>query len=313
MNDVEGEKISDTDYLTTLLVNYFSNEGSALYHVPVLGDASSMEFIKYYKDTSLEYKDNILDKMFDIFLYEIGRMRLIRERKRMGIAPGDTRYIDNIDSIGDSFVIFPSFNSQKGFFELADAMILQGKTNELKNLFVESQRAVMDNGAAAFREYMGDLGLLQKTESGKYTRLNSIGITEMGLNNATDNYFYNSYFATMNIILMTSSDMAFFKSVEDFQKRNKELHAPGTAPNTSATYNGVRVGKDIERSIVIEDEVSPISEATRANIESILDRSNLTAAEKKNIMKSYSENTVTDGQGFRTLKGFKTVISMFTG
>ena len=45
-------------------------------------------------------------------------------------------------------------------------------------------------------------------------------------------YFWNSKFATSQIIQITTSDLAFYSGVEDFQKRFKQIHSPPLRLNT---------------------------------------------------------------------------------
>lgn len=49
-------------------------------------------------------------------------------------------------------------------------------------------------------------------------------------------YFWNSKFATSQIIELTTTDLAFYKNIEDFQKRYKEVHAPALRLNTNSKY-----------------------------------------------------------------------------
>lgn len=67
-------------------------------------------------------------------------------------------------------------------------------------------------------------------------------------------YYYNSKFATSQIIQLTATDLALYKNMEDFQKRFKEVHAPSLRLNTMATFHGEKVGRTWERTIYIKDD-----------------------------------------------------------
>lgn len=87
-------------------------------------------------------------------------------------------------------------------------------------------------------------------------------------NNAKDalrEYYWNSKLATSQIIQITTTDLAFYKNLEDFQKRYKEVHAPALRLNTKATYKGERIGRDWERTIYLKDDeiISSVVEDVR--------------------------------------------------
>ena len=101
-------------------------------------------------------------------------------------------------------------------------------------------------------------GLLDKTDNGKFVFLSNFNFGESKINSnnyvdALTEYYYNSYLASANIIQLTTTDLAFYNGVEDFQKRNKQDNAPGEELNTEAMYNGERIGKDNETYVVLAD------------------------------------------------------------
>ena len=55
-----------------------------------------------------------------------------------------------------------------------------------------------------------------------------------------ENYFWNSMFATSQIIQLTTTDTAYYKDVSDFQKRNKQIHAPALRGNTEAVWESTK-------------------------------------------------------------------------
>lgn len=87
----------DLDYTLALLVEYWGDPDSAKssikyawYHVPILSDSPSAEFIKFRKYTTGDvldengkkrlYDDVILDKLVDLVNQEYDRIMLVRER-----------------------------------------------------------------------------------------------------------------------------------------------------------------------------------------------------------------------------------------
>ena len=90
-----------------------------------------------------------------------------------------------------------------------------------------------------------------------------------------EEWLWNDTFATINIIEITATDLAYYKNVEDFQKRYAQLHSPTNKLNTSATFtqNGkeIRYSADgLSRTMYIADN-TVISDMI-ASVETIFDR-----------------------------------------
>lgn len=49
-----------------------------------------------------------------------------------------------------------------------------------------------------------------------------------------ENFVWNDFLASINIIELTATDLAYYKNVEDFQKRFAQIHAPGLRLNIKA-------------------------------------------------------------------------------
>ena len=69
-------------------------------------------------------------------------------------------------------------------------------------------------------------------------------MSDDGINNILEEYFWNQAYATTQIIELTTTDLAFYKDEVDFQKRYKEVYASGTKLNTKTQY-----GKDFRRTL----------------------------------------------------------------
>ena len=90
-----------------------------------------------------------------------------------------------------------------------------------------------------------------------------------------EEWLWNDTFATINIIEITATDLAYYKNVEDFQKRYAQLHSPTNKLNTSATFtqNGreIRYSADgLSRTMYIADN-TVVSDMI-ASVETIFDR-----------------------------------------
>lgn len=138
--------------------------------------------------------------------------------------------------------------------------------------------------------------------------------SKLTANQFFEEFFFNNVYATANIIGLTTTDAAFYKSAVDFQKRYKEIHAPGQRLYKDATWNGKKVSDGIERVVYLKDEevlsnmikTDSITKALDAQVKAEY----LTEAEAEAIKGQYKEVNVTDGQGFRTLNSYRKVAIM---
>ena len=125
-------------------------------------------------------------------------------------------------------------------------------------------------------------------------------------------YYWNSKLATSQIIQLTTTDLAFYKNVEDFQKRYKEVHAPALRMNTQATYKGERIGRDWERTIYLMDD--EIVSSVLSDIETVLDErvknGEMAKADRDSIINKFKEVNVADAQAYRSLSSYRAILGM---
>lgn len=125
-------------------------------------------------------------------------------------------------------------------------------------------------------------------------------------------YYWNSKLATSQIIELTTTDLAFYKNVEDFQKRYKEVHAPALRMNTKATYKGERIGRDWERTIYLKDD--EITSSVLSDIETVLDervkKGEMTKIDRDNIVNKFKAVNVADAQAYRSLSSYRAILGM---
>lgn len=125
-------------------------------------------------------------------------------------------------------------------------------------------------------------------------------------------YYWNSKLATSQIIELTTTDLAFYKNVEDFQKRYKEVHAPALRMNTKATYKGERIGRDWERTIYLKDD--EIASSVLSDIETVLDervkKGEMSKIDRDNIVNKFKAVNVADAQAYRSLSSYRAILGM---
>lgn len=147
----------------------------------------------------------------------------------------------------------------------------------------------------------------------KYKYLHQLGDNLDEIKGKLTEYIWNDMFATINIIQLTVTDLAYYKNMEDFQKRYAQVHSPALRLNTTAEYNGVRVSDGKARTIYIKDyevksEIIPcVREIFDRKIASITSPS-----EKKQMMKmrdlilsSFERVNVTDAQGYSSPTSYR--------
>lgn len=175
---------------------------------------------------------------------------------------------------------------------------------------------VDDRVAANLFQQIRDI-VTQKVTRGDITKqeADSINRNLVVKNNAKAalrEYYWNSKLATSQIIELTTTDLAFYKNVEDFQKRYKEVHAPALRMNTKATYKGKRIGRDWERTIYLEDD--EITSSVLSDIETVLDervkKGEMTKIDRDNIVNKFKEVNVADAQAYRSLSSYKAILGM---
>lgn len=125
-------------------------------------------------------------------------------------------------------------------------------------------------------------------------------------------YYWNSKLATSQIIQITTTDLAFYKNMEDFQKRFKEIHAPSLRLNTEAIFNGERVGREWERTIYLADDI--ITSPSIEDISEILDKRvesrKMSKKDRDSIIDKFKEVNVADAQAYRSLSSYRAILVM---
>lgn len=170
--------------------------------------------------------------------------------------------------------------------------------------------------ATTLMEQMKTL-LLEKVSRGEMTMQEAQSISK-GLffkNNAKDalrEYYWNSKLATSQIIQLTTTDLAFYANVEDFQKRYKEVHAPALRMNTKATYKGERIGREFEKTILIKDEeiISSALEDIKAVLDEKVKKGEMSKLDRDNIVNKFKKVNIADAQAYRSLSSYRAMLGM---
>lgn len=297
------------------------SETYGYYQVPMLSDAQSAEFIKF-KRYKKGYEEKLLDKFKDLVYQEIDRINLVKER-----ATTDN-HIDPIANFdmngkkmgGAEFKFFPELNqkgqSGKTFLQAIDEA-KQISMDEVDNLIKNTIKSIMDSRFKETIQHYKDIGLYDRIGTEKNARFKHVNVySEEGMNDRMREWFWNSTYFTSQFIELTTTDLAYYKNLEDFQKRNKQDHAPAERLNTLATWNGkpVLVNNDesrrtTRRVIYLKDNILPansmdsINEILEARVKDKNDA--FTAYDKAAIMSIFNKVNVADAQAYNTLPSFR--------
>lgn len=297
------ENFTSKKHAIAMLSDFFSdrqqspNSKYAHYPVFILGDSGVSKSIRARRYSAQE----ILDGLYNVYRQECRRMSLTRaaneKLKRDGYST-----IDNFSEKENEFTFLPFLNQS---FKGRDISSISEK--EVKDAI----KSYMNQAVKDFKVNLDELGVLNtvtKTVQGKevtsYEYLSQEAKSEEELDRKLADFYWNTKFATIQQLQMMTIDPAYYKGTKDLQKRYKEIHAPGKLLSLEARdFNGELYSADgIERCVYFDDiEVA----ANPAFLEAIKAH----FGEDSRYAK-YLSNTLTDGQGYRTLDSYRKVKGM---
>lgn len=175
---------------------------------------------------------------------------------------------------------------------------------------------VQDSAANdTFREINALLALKVKEDGISKSVVNKINRTLDTKNpskEALREYFWNHKYATSQIIQLLTTDLAYYKNMEDFQKRFKEVHAPALRLNTKAVFEGETIGREKERSIYLKDQkmVSMMYDDIKNALDAKVESREMSSLTRDQILSQFRDINVTDSQAFRSLKSYRAILGM---
>lgn len=265
------------------------------------------------KGTGAELRDFLRNSLNDIM--EDGFEQTYRDWMRVGL-------LDELPNGKYKYLPFEGQSKQnaitaKALLKAKDALGSLWSTNmELM------RRAYNNNSAFDSREANSLMEQIKVLLTDKATRgemelkdAQSISRSLFVKNNAKDalrEYYWNSKLATSQIIQLTTTDLAFYKNLEDFQKRYKEVHAPALRLNTKATYKGKKIGRDWERTIYLKDDeiISSVLEDIKAVLDERVRKNEMTKIDRDNIISKFRKVNVADAQAYRSLSSYRAILGM---
>lgn len=257
------ENFTGAQHFKTIIDGYFTYDAlrngimSEFSEVPVfiLGDSGVFKMLKVKRATSFsDYKNvggklrfdttKIVDELYKVYKGELRRMRMFQAIVKQegwtkdNIGEGNKNIFDS----QNKFTMLTFLNealSDKSYDELCDMDV-----SEVKSLI----QNYLNRGFNKFLKFGRDAGVLDANnrqivtgnegnkEGGKglvqYSVLNikeeqGASAQQVELVERLKEAYYNIYLSNINQFQMFTGDLGFYKNVKDFQKRYKEIHAPG--------------------------------------------------------------------------------------
>lgn len=341
---------------------YDDHAQSAYYRIPMMSNKPSEEYIKFdrikdgYRDIITDW---LVEKTF---AQEINRIRAVnfrnnapaeleklRAKKNLSaeeqerkaeleeiFKDGMPAKISSFDKNGAKFMFMEYLNQYVEDTNSELGALLRKKingekfdpaTNESSRFTELLREAVQSNLDAGFDRFLRNLaleGLIQLSPDMKVIKVNAIQ-DKLPLGQAKERleeFFWNDMFASINIMQLLCTDIAYYEDTEDLQKRFAQWHSPGLRGDVNATIKGQKVTDGNTRSMYIADRVEPseIVETLKKVKEKVLAqdrfRNNapakaLMAAQFDKVIGAFKEVNVTDAQAYTSPTGYRKKMAVF--
>ena len=320
-SDMSFENFTSKQHMIDMLTEFRSDKelsnkaDTALYPVFILGDSGVSKYIRAKRYSNEE----IMDGLYNAYEQEKRRQELVKATNEWL----DSRNYSKVENFSDSEDTFSILGFLNKDYKASDGTI--GKySSMLSNRPTETEvkkaiSAYLSDALIDFKKQLANLGLLEtvkvkeidrnnkQVEVERYTYLGE-DVTSENLDEKLAEFYNNVKFATINQLQLMTIDTSFYKGTKDLQKRYKEIHAPGSLLSLSAIdSNGKKFSEDgIERCVYFDDINVNAEQSNPEFMEAIA----AVHGKDSDVYKAYKKNTLTDGQGYRTLRSYRKVMGM---
>lgn len=320
-SDMSFENFTSKQHMIDMLTEFRSDKelsnkaDTALYPVFILGDSGVSKYIRAKRYSNEE----IMDGLYNAYEQERRRQELVKATNEWL----DSKNYSKVENFSDSENTFSILGFLNKDYKASDGTV--GKYSSMlsdRPTETEVKKAIstyLSDALKDFKKQLRNLGLLEtvkvkevdrnnnQVEVERYTYLGE-GVTSENLDEKLAEFYNNVKFATINQLQLMTIDTSFYKGTKDLQKRYKEIHAPGSLLSLSALdSNGKKFSEDgIERCIYFDDINVNAEQSNPEFIEAIA----AVHGKDSDVYKAYKKNTLTDGQGYRTLRSYRKVMGM---
>lgn len=299
----DGKEFNDwneREYLTVMLREFFSipegtadiNEGQAYYYFPLFSDAPSAEFIKFVRyigSPSKSIESLIIPKLSDVVEQEIDRIDMVYEMEKNN----NVKPIAQLGKRGKEFCFFPSFNTN---------VYTDGRS------FLEEYKSKQKESATAARQFIEDeVNKLMASDFIRFvndSKMQNIGYDETQLKE----FYYNNALAYTQIVELTTTDLAYYKNLNDFQKRYKEVYGM-----TQRLFVGSKYGKPTQNYIILKDIKlkSLVFNNVEQAINKAIEEGRITKLAGDYILSQRAKTMdIADAQALRSLESYRSIMDM---
>lgn len=320
-SDMSFENFTSKQHMVDMLTEFRSDKelsnkaDTALYPVFILGDSGVSKYIRAKRYSNEE----IMDGLYNAYEQERRRQELVKATNEWL----DSRNYSKVENFSDSEDTFSILGFLNKDYKASDGTI--GKYSSMlsdRPTETEVKKAIsayLSDALIDFKKQLTNLGLLEtvkvkeidrnnkQVEVERYTYLGE-DVTSENLDEKLAEFYNNVKFATINQLQLMTIDTSFYKGTKDLQKRYKEIHAPGSLLSLSAIdSNGKKFSEDgIERCVYFDDINVNAEQSNPEFMEAIA----AVHGKDSDVYKAYKKNTLTDGQGYRTLRSYRKVMGM---
>lgn len=329
--DTPFENYNKAQHITAL-IQYFNrdrmfnkNSNYSYYPVFIEGDAGQCKFIKAKRYNT----DEAVKRLLDIYRSEIERMKVAYRTGKSMEAEGYNK-VKVFDANKDKFRLLPFLNDKfkvefkevviDGIPDVSCEVSIIGSNDSISIQDIENAiREAILSERKVFKKALSDNGLLKKTTNNNYRYLssNNTVVNDENLDAFLDEYLVNSKLSLCCQLQLMTTCPSFYKDSETLQKRYKEIHAPGAELDLDAIdpYAGkdesgrsIRYSETGEETVIYFTDVIANPREDNPGLFNVIEEQ---FKDNQSIVDTYADETsVTDGQGYRTLTGYRKVMGM---
>ena len=287
LKDKEGNIIPEEDYkkLGYRPVDNFSQTADEFTMLPFLN--KDFKNGKYWRMLTGKTVEELSDEQLKAISKKEAAQMVVRsnsreEVTRQYLADSFEKFLNTLEGLG---IIAKNTNPKTGEAKKDEVIERKFKDKRFKDVY-------------SFDEYIDKSGYFE----GKLKSYDG-SITFMLMD-----FFFNTKFATIEQLQMFTVDPAFYDHrypIKDLQKRYKEIYAPGKGISTEARdYKGnLYITKPYENAAYFDDISTDARDVNPMFMEMIEQQ----FGKDSFIYNLYTKNTMTDGQGYRTLDSYRAV------